>query len=127
MKLNNSAKFAGAKFMLEHLHFRLDRAAPKFPIQIASTPRLAGVIFEPGRIAERIDLQMKIFRQFRVVHYLGDKSRRGHGPRRFIAMNAGKDADANRVAALGTVENKSGKRILASGNFEGTEEIHLDA
>src|SRR5688572_32698506 len=49
----------------EPAYFRFGGSAPEFTVQIPSTARMAGIILEPGRITDRVELEEKILRRIR--------------------------------------------------------------
>jgi hypothetical protein len=61
MELNDPAEMASAQLMFEDLNFRLDRSFPELAVEIASSTRMPRVVLEPGRIADRINIQGESF------------------------------------------------------------------
>src|SRR6266571_4524143 len=108
MELNDPVESTGAQLVLQDFDFCLGGCAPEFPVQVPATARLAGVVFETSRIADGINLEMKV---------LSDG--------RFVSMNGGKDSDTDGIAAVGATEGKSRQRIFLFTNFERPEEIRL--
>src|SRR5436190_14087564 len=107
MKLDDSVKMLGAQFVLEKLHFRLDRSSPELPIQVTSPAGIARVVLKAGGIANGVRVEQEAFRHFavdcEVLKELGDRQR----ARGFVTMNCGKKSDSNWVAAIFPLESEA--------------------
>src|SRR6266702_3564458 len=88
---------------------------------------MAGVVLEPGRIANGINLQMKTFSQLGIVNKIEEKFGAGHGSGRLVAVDGGEDADADGIPAVSAAKGEARQGILCAVDFEGTQEIALHA
>src|SRR5439155_6728059 len=125
MKLNDPVESTGAQLVLQDFDFCLGGCAPEFPVQVPATARLAGVVFETSRIADGINLEMKVLSDGRFSGQLEQKTGGGKRAGRFVSMNGGKDSDTDGIAAVGATEGKSRQRIFLFTNFERPDEICL--
>lgn len=126
MELDNPVEMGGAEFVLQNFDFRFDGGAPEFPVEIAPAAGASVVIFETGWIANGIDLKQKAFRHFGSLRQIEEEFCGGERAGRFVAMNGGEDADANRVVAIGSAESETGKGIFFTADFKGGELVELD-
>src|SRR5689334_11787511 len=118
---------AGLQLVLEDLDLRLDRAAPEFAIQVPSSPGATRVIFKTRGIANGINLQMKIFSQFRFAAQFGNKSRCAERPGRFISMNGSEKPDTQRIGAVRPDEGDARNEITFSTAAKRAKLPELDA
>jgi hypothetical protein len=119
-------KMTGPQLMFENFNFGLDGSAPEFPVEIAAAPGATRVVFEAGWVADGINLKEEAFRSFKIAVQVEEKFRGGEGAGGFVTMNGGKDADANRIAAVGAEESEPGQGIFLAADFERTCRIDLN-
>src|SRR5437867_3264418 len=112
-----------AQFVLQKLDLSFAGRLPELAIEIAAAPRVAGVVLEAGRIADRIRFQVKGLRQARVRCQKHKKFSKSQRASRFIAVNGGEQTDANGIAAIGSLKRETRQRIRFARHIEGSEEI----
>ena|SRR5437588_7914604 len=86
---------------------------------------MAGVVFEAGRIAKWIDLEIKILGEGGFLDKSREKFCGGESTGRLVSMDSSEKANADRVAAVWALESKSGQGIFFALHFEGSEKVRL--
>src|SRR5262249_3806707 len=102
--------------------FRFSGFLPEFPVEIFSAARVARVVLEPGRIANRVKKQRGAFcnlgTAFDHVYEPAQRKRAF----RFIALYRRQNANANRIAAAFRAQiNKTRQAVGAARILELTE------
>jgi hypothetical protein len=116
MKLNDAAEVLCAQLILQDSNLWLRRGFPELPVQVLPTPRIAGVIFEPSGIANRVDLQMKVLCQ---PGFLDDFLKKPGGRdrcRRFITMNGPENPNSDWVTCVRPLEGEARYGIASPAN-----------
>src|ERR1039458_4291798 len=67
MQRNDPVERVRHQFRLQQLHLRLHGPAPELPVQVLPAARIAGAIFKPRWVADRVDEQAIACSQLRLA------------------------------------------------------------